>query len=459
MEQQAMVLLRILLIGLMASFVVSCAAPPLAPVSARRDSLAKMDPVRIQADTMGFADRFVTAMTGVYNEVERNAVTPGVRDAAHQLKTDLALGAISNAVNPRPIAGMIDMVVLVTLLRQIAEDPWTTRTFGADAVRILAALRAQEADIRVLAGRYLTDSQLRELDELAQRWHRTHPDDRSVSHVHLANLPDTNRTPEAPGRSPGNASGIMDLVFDLNDSLEPAVREMELSRATSERMFFYLQRMPLLLQLQTESFYRRLFETPEVRQTLADMSSAANSAAQLTQTGSRFTDAVERLPEQLAAERERAIHHAGAEIAMQRDLMIRQLSDATATHRDATIKQLSDTMDIQRELALTQGTRAFAAQRDEAIAALGLEQQAFVTSLGAAVDRSVDRLLTRFAVLGICLLILFLGITYGLGHYARRWWRGGVPPVGHMLLAVGNKTSGGATITTADGSLQQNGKW
>lgn len=454
-----MVLFRIVLIGLMASLVIGCAAPARAPVSARRDSLAKMDPVRIQADTMGFADRFVTAMTGVYNEVERNALTPGVRDAAHQLKTDLALGAISNAVNPRPIAGMIDMVVLVTLLRQIAEDPWMTRTFGADADRILGALRAQESDIRVLAGRYLTDSQLGELDELAQRWHRTHPDDRSVSHVHLANLPDANRTPVAAGRPAGNASGIMDLVFDLNDSLEPAVREMELSRATSERMFFYLQRMPLLLQLQTESFYRRLFETPEFRQTMADMSSAVNSAAQLTQTGSRFTDAVERLPAQLATERQQAIHHAGAEVALQWDLMIRQLSDTTATHRDATIKQLSDTMDNQRERALTQATRAIAAERHEAISALGAEQQAFVTSLEAAVDRSVDRLLTRFAVLGIFLLVLFLGITFGVGQYARRWWRGRVAPARRMLLAIDSKTNGGDTMTTSDGDLEQSGKW
>src|SRR5688500_6817628 len=81
----------------------------------------------------GIADRFVTTMTGIYEQLERRAVTPAAKDAAHQLKTDLALGAVSNAVNSRPIAGLMDMVVLVTLLGQIAEDPWAVQTFGHDS--------------------------------------------------------------------------------------------------------------------------------------------------------------------------------------------------------------------------------------------------------------------------------------------------------------------------------------
>ena len=49
------------------------------PTTSRSESLKKMDPVRIQADTMGFADRFVTAMTGVYDGLERRATTPAAR--------------------------------------------------------------------------------------------------------------------------------------------------------------------------------------------------------------------------------------------------------------------------------------------------------------------------------------------------------------------------------------------
>ena len=273
--------LRLILIALLAGSLSGCAMLRLrsqsqrTPTTSRSESLKKMDPVRIQADTMGFADRFVTAMTGVYDGLERRAATPAARDAAHQLKTDLALGAISNAVNPRPIAGLFDMVVLVTLLRQIAEDPWTSQTFGPDAAQLVVALKRQETDIRSMAKRYLTDAQLAELSDLSDRWHRNHPDDRSVSHVHLANLPEANLPPEEGGRLPSSVFGL--LFFDPTPNLDPAVREVELSRATSERMFFYLQRLPLLLQLQAEGFYRQMLMAPELARALDDVSAVAGS--------------------------------------------------------------------------------------------------------------------------------------------------------------------------------------
>src|SRR5437667_337676 len=115
----------------------------------RRESLREMDPVRIQGDIMGFADRFVTAMVDVYAE----------------------------------------------------------------------------------------------LGQVTERWYGAHPDLRYVSHVHLAGLPVPNAPPARPEEGPGS---VFAFLFKPTPKLDPAVHEVELSRATSERMFFYLQRMPML---------------------------------------------------------------------------------------------------------------------------------------------------------------------------------------------------------------------
>src|SRR6478609_5394810 len=106
---------KVLLLVFVAGCATGCAALGIPEAwgtnVSRGESLRKMDPAHIQEDTMGFADRFVTTMASVYDEIERDAGNVRGKDAAHQLKTDLALGAVSAAVNPRPIAGMIDMFV------------------------------------------------------------------------------------------------------------------------------------------------------------------------------------------------------------------------------------------------------------------------------------------------------------------------------------------------------------
>jgi hypothetical protein len=371
-----------------------------------------MDPARIQADTMGFADRFVTEMTAVYDGLERRATTPAAKDAAHQLKTDLALGSIGNAVNPRPVAGMMDLVVFVSLLRRIAEDPWAARTFGpSDASLLVEALKRQEADVRSLASQYLTDPQLAELTELVSEWHRLHPDDHAVSHFHLADLPEANLAPSKRGAI--GASVFALLFFDPTAHLDPTVREIELSRATSERMFFYVQRLPLLVQLQVEGFYRHLLETPELQRAASDASAVAGSTTRFTETSARFTEVVSRFPGQLSEERRQAVRQMSVELTGQREAAVRQLAAAVARERDA---------------AITQATTRFADERQQAIRqtaeAVREEQRAFVANLEATADRTTGRLLARAALWGLALSVAIGVVVFAIRFPAVRRDRG-----------------------------------
>ena len=386
---------RQILTALLAALVAGCATTTSSPTKpSRTESLRTMDPARIQADTMGFADRLITSMTGVYDDLEQRASTPTARDTAHQLKTELAIGSVSNAVNPRPIVGLMDMVVLVRLLRQIAEDPETAQTFGADAPRLVRALKQKEADLRTVASRYLTDPQLAEVDQLTDHWYQTHPGERSVSHVHLADMPEPN-APLKPGQKPSFA--IMALLFgDPTANLDPAVREIALSRATSERMFFYLQRLPLLLFLQAEGFYRNLLDASQYERVLGNLSAVSASTTRFADAGSRFTETVGRFPQQLSDERRQALQQFTSELSRQRDAFVSQLANAVAAQRDA---------------AIIQATTRIASEREEAIrqtaSALHQEQQTLVASLEAAAARSTDHFLKWFSVLVLSSLLMF----------------------------------------------------
>lgn len=393
--------LRVILAMLLMGFVSGCSLfgtrpaatqPTTAPALARSESLQQMDPVRIQADTMGFADRFVTSMAGVCDEMERASTTPAARDAAHQLKTDIALGAISNAVNPRPVAGLMDMVVLVTLLREIAGEPWAAQTYGEQSSLLLTSLKQKEADVQGMAKQYLTDAQLAELTALAKRWHREHLDERSVSHVHLANLPEANRTPEQHGKGPSSLFAL--LFLDPTPDLDPAVREIEMSRATSERMFFYLQRLPLLLQLQGEGFYRQMLEAPQFKRAMADTTAVASATTRFAETGSQFTDIIGRFPQQLTEQRDAAIH---------------QLAQAVATEREAAIAQATTRISAEREQAIQQ-----------IASTIRQEHELFVANLESATDRSINRLVWRLATAVAILLALVIGSEIAYRALAHR---------------------------------------
>jgi hypothetical protein len=388
--------LRRILTALLAASVAGCAthtSPPTNPPS-RAESLRTMDPTRIQADTMGFADRLITAMTRVYDDLERRAPTPAARDTAHQLKTELAIGAVGNAVNPRPIAGLMDMLVLVRLLRQIGEDPGTAQTFGADTPGLVEALRQKEADLRAVARQYLTDPQLAEVDQLADQWHKAHPGQRSVSQFHLADMPEPNAPLKAGQKPPASIMGL--LFGDPTANLDPAVREIALSRATSERMFFYLQRLPLLLFLQAETLYRNLLDASQYERLLGNLATVTASTTRFADAGSRFTDTIGRFPQQLSEERREAILQFASELGRQRDAFVSQLAAAVAAQRDAAITQATTRIASERERAIRQ-----------AASSLRLEQQDFVVSLETAADRSIDRLLIRLAVLVPASLLFF----------------------------------------------------
>jgi len=354
------------LILLLGALVSGCVAPQ--PPSteegalSRRESLREMDPVRIQEDTMGFADRFVTAMVDAYDQLERRTPNKQAKDIAHKLKTDMALGGISNAVNAHPITGLMDMLVMVQLQRQIAAGAWMKKTFGAEAGPLIDALKQQEADLHSLATRYLTDRQLAELRQVTEGWYRAHPDLRYVSHVHLAGLPVPNAPPARPEEAPGS---VFALLFKPSPKLDPAVHEIELSRATSERMFFYLQRLPMLLQLQADDLYREVAAGSQFRRVFDDVSAVSASTTRFAEVSSRFTDIAGRYPQQLAEQRQLALQQFSSDLTQQRDAAIREMASS-----------------------------------------LRQEQRAFVSNFEGAADRWADHLVRRLAIVALTLLAL-----------------------------------------------------
>jgi len=348
----------------------------------------QIDMQRIQSQTMGFADLYVTQMADAYDQARRNAKSPEARIMALRLKVFAGMGATANAVNPNPIVGLMDMALMVTLNRLVMEEPWATELFGAADVKlIVAVLKAEETAIWTFATTCLTPGQITELKQLASRWHREHPDQRYVQTARLADFPESKPSNGAQQL----ASSVFGLIH-LNpfSGLDPAVQQVEESRILAERMFYYLRHMPLMLSWQVDSLYDQMLAQPQMTQLFENTTTVAGSTTRFSQATSQFSDAstrlagtVEKFRLQLPDQQARLVSQLDELIARQRDAALRQATTQVATQRDVTIRQINSTIATQQDL--------------------------MARNLQTVTDQSIDRLYQRVRALVLIAVVAVLG--------------------------------------------------
>ena len=121
----------------------------------------------------------------------------------------------------------------------------------------------------------------------------------SVVFVHFLDFASEIGRP-APGEAArrGNLFGLIGL--DPLAGLDPAVRQIEQTRLLAERMIYYMQRVPYVVNLQVDRMTSELLLRPEVRELLADTDRVSRSME-------RFAGVAEDLPATIARERQAII--------------------------------------------------------------------------------------------------------------------------------------------------------
>jgi hypothetical protein len=363
---------------------------PFAPA----DSKPQINPRVLQQDLMSFADRFTSAIADAYDQLEREATTARAKDAALNRKVATVTAAIVNAVDDNPAVGLLDMLVLTSLTRASAEDSRTAELFGENAARIIEVHKRQEDELWQMATQYLTFSQIAELRESIERWRRENPDQHNVAMVRLSDFSRKGSDSTRGQRGPGSIFSL--LFLDPFSSIDPAVREVERSREAAERMFYYFQRMPMLMAGQAELASRRSLEAPQFDSFLGDTSRFTDSTLKFAEATGAVADSIKQYPEFLTQERQRAVDQAAQKVAEQRDAAIQQLAASVATERDAAIKQIAAAVATERNAAITQATTRASAESDRLIERFGAmlqsERADLIHDTDAAAKGLIDRI-------------------------------------------------------------------
>jgi len=311
----------------------------------------------LQSAVISYANRFIATVGQAAFRFEKKVPTPEGRLIASARKVYSLSAVIEIAAGPHPGAALLDMVVLATLNRMVWEDYYRPQVFGMPATMIVDAFKKMENEAWNLASRVLNPQQLEELRDLILDWSAAHPNQVAVDYIRFSDFGDIGKKPYLKEiKKPGG------LLAPVREATQAAYQV----RMTSERAMFLATKMQLIVNFQADFIYKQLVMQPEVVKALEDVT-------KFRETTERFAVLLEKLPADVAGEREAVMKEFDVREAKIRGIIgeVR----ATLDRADGTFANLQKTTaDAERLLAETEKT--------------GLVFQDLV--------QSVDRLAARF---------------------------------------------------------------
>jgi len=255
-------------------------------------------PVAQQAEVMRAADVYVAMVSQACDDISAKTTNSAIRLAALRWKLSQATAAFNDATGENPSVNALDMLVLVTMALNVVQD-YGVATYGDAALPLLDTQRQLESNAWSTARSVLKPPQVQELRGLIQEWRRKNPNQRDIGPIRFREfVASLGRTPKASSIAPTSIFSL--LYIDPLAGLDPTTAAIEGIHELGERMMYYSQRMPMLLNWQTQLLVLQLADQPAPQQMLNDANRLASAASAFAQTS-------QQLPQIINEQRQAAI--------------------------------------------------------------------------------------------------------------------------------------------------------
>ena len=256
---------------------------------------------QLQSHIMSFADRFASILDTAIAKFEKLNPQGKSRYEVLELMTFSLHQAFLIAAESDPDVALLDMVSMVTLGRIFFEEEGPSR-YAKMVVPVIDGYRKAEADIRKVAAKVLTPDQMLNLMKIIKRWRKENPEVKSFPLIRFSNFAADRR--ESTLTREEEPEGLF-------ESVESASETVEEMRLLAERGMYLATRIPLLSGLFGDLWLTRIMNNPNLQKALTDVS-------QLSQGTAGLAAIAEKLPDQIATEREATIKQLAGEIAAAR---------------------------------------------------------------------------------------------------------------------------------------------
>lgn len=300
---------------------------------------AGMSPAQLQSTLFGYADTYIALTSQAADNLAWRDKSPERRQLALRMKLDGAEAVVEIVTGANPKIALLDLLVMVTLQRQVWDDYWSKR-FGDDAYNYTDAIHRLESEIWEIAGRIIPASQRGELHEFIGEIRRHHIHQVFVTSIRASQISTSVGEANTRLRTP---VGLLTLLgLDPLAGISPAVVEMTRARLLAERALYLGQKMPQLLGWRMELTTTVTLAMPESRQVLTN-------AAQVVEAAGRIAALAEALPAQVSAERAAALDQAARLVAAEREALLKALDDRQQGAR-ATLAELRTAIEAANAL-------------------------------------------------------------------------------------------------------------
>jgi hypothetical protein len=283
---------------------------------------------QLQSHLMSFADRFASILDMSIAKFESFNPTGNSRYEVLELMTFSLHQAFLIAAESEPSIALLDMFSMVTLGRIFFEEEGQSR-YGKIIVPVIDGYRKAEADIRNVAAKVLTPNQMLNLMKIIKRWRKDNPEVKSFPLIRFSNFAADRR---------GEALSRADDPEGLFESVESASESVEEMRLLAERGMYLATRIPLLSGLFGDLWLTRIMNNPNLQKALTDVSQLSLGTAGLASIA-------EKLPDQIATEREATIKQLAGEISAARKAAMADFLTEFKRIEERLIPEIAKAMD------------------------------------------------------------------------------------------------------------------
>ena len=318
---------------LLALGILSIAGGDVQGATEEKDKDAKektyaINEAQLQSHLMSFADRFASILDMAIAKFESFEPTGNSRYEVLELMTFSLHQAFLIAAESEPSVALLDMFCMVTLGRIFFEEEGQSR-YGKVIVPVIEGYRKGEADIRKVAAIVLTPNQMLNLMKIIRSWRKENPEVKSFPLIRFSNF--------AADRRESTLTRAEDPE-GLFESIESASETVEEMRLMAERGMYLATRIPLLTGLFGDLWLTRVMNNPTLQKALSDVS-------QLSQGTAGLAEIAEKLPDQIASEREATIKQLAGEISTARKAAMADFLTEFQRIEERLIPEIANAMD------------------------------------------------------------------------------------------------------------------
>lgn len=219
--------------------------------------------------TYSYADRFVTLISDACDKAAKDHDSKEARKQALRLKLHNASSVYAVVTGPNPLGQLLDLATLVTLNKiDLVDEGRAAKVFGDRKEIVERAFGAAHDDIWQVAERFLQPNEIASVKRVIKDWRAKH---RDVTMLAYVRFDDFARARAGLTQEEPEIGGLFDRIDEVNRTVKSAEQ-------FGERAFYYMQRVPRLLQWQTERTVEGVLDNTDLQKLQGAVQQVADAA-------------------------------------------------------------------------------------------------------------------------------------------------------------------------------------